>query len=102
MAFTKLASIPLARAAQVAADGTTGRINVDTNELMISTQTELRAYYLLENLTNYNLRYFYLAGDYANGFTLQPKSAVKIVVRDAIYVQMETGSGVVCFDKADG
>jgi hypothetical protein len=102
MSFVKLASIPLARAAQVAADGTTGRFNVDTNELQLRTQTELAAYYLLENLTNYNMRYFYQTGDYLNGFTLQPKCAIRIVVRDSIFVQLEAGSGEGCFDRADG
>jgi hypothetical protein len=102
MSFVKLASLPAARGFQVAADGLTGRHLVDTNQLLIDAPSELRAYYLLQNLTSYTLRYFYKDGDFANGMTILPKCGVRIVVRNKIYLQLESGSGEVCFDRAEG
>lgn len=102
MAFVKLASLPAARGFQVAADGLTGRYAVDTNELMVDAPSELRAYYLLQNLSSHTLRYFYVSGGFAEGFTILPKCGVRIVVRNTIYLQLESGTGEVCFDRAEG
>jgi hypothetical protein len=102
MSFVKLASLPLARASQIAASGITGRHAVDTNELEIDTSSEIRAYFLLQNLTSHTLRYFYVSGGFADGFTILPKCGVRIVVREKIYIQLESGAGEICFDRAEG
>ena len=102
MAFVKLASLPAARNQQIAASGTTTRVPVTTSELMVDTSSETRAYVLLENLSNHILRYFYVAGGFSEGFSILPKSGVRIIVREAIYLQLESGSGEVCFDRGEG
>lgn len=102
MAFAKLASLPAARGFQVASDATTHRIAVDTNEQLVDVPSELRAYFMLQNLTTHTLRYFYKTGDFAQGFTVLPKCGVRIVARNSIYLQFEAGSGTVCFDRAEG
>jgi hypothetical protein len=102
MSFTKLASLPAARGFQVASDAVTQRIIVDTNEQLVDVASELRAYFMLQNTTTHTLRYFYKAGDFAQGFTVLPKCGVRIVARNTIYLQFEAGSGVICFDRAEG
>jgi len=102
MAFQKLASLPAARSPHVPASGITGRHAVDTNELVIDNSSETRAYYMLQNLTNHSLRYYYEEGGYDDGFTLLPKCAIRLVVREKIVVKLESGSGFICFDRSEG
>jgi hypothetical protein len=102
MVLIKLASLPAARGYQVPASGETMRYIVNTVQMTLDLSSETRAYLMLQNLGSTSIRYFYVDGGYADGFTVLPYSVVTIVVRETIYLQREIGSGEVCLDRGQG
>lgn len=100
---TRLASFPFARNGQIPADAQTYITAVNSSgETQISPNMDDRAYILLRNTTTSVLRYFYNSGDYAIGFTLKPQDTIRIVNRRSVFVQLETGSGNICYDIGIG
>ena len=91
---TRLASFPSSRNNQIPAGAQTFKFPVDdTAPVLISGLSNERAYILLRNTTDNVLRYFYKVGDYAVGMPLNPSDSVRIVNREAVYIQTESGSG---------
>jgi hypothetical protein len=48
------------------------------------------------------MRYFYNTSNYDEGMILNPNDTARLVCRQAIYAQLETGSGIVRWDIGIG
>lgn len=100
---TRLASFPFARQNQIPAGADTFRLTLNAGTpVVISAPSEDRAYILLRNISNSKIRYFYNTSDFANGMVLNPGDTARIVNRQEVSVQIESGSGDICYDIGIG